>query len=107
MSPTGSEKLRRWRETPEQFEQQLRFLRDEGYYSVTFEQWRAAARARRALPGRAVIITFDDGYHDFYDYAWPLLKRYGFGAYVFLVAEHVGKTNVWDATYGEEIFLMA
>src|SRR5438067_6562241 len=32
VSPTGSAKLRRWRVTPEQFEQQLRFLRDAGYY---------------------------------------------------------------------------
>jgi peptidoglycan/xylan/chitin deacetylase (PgdA/CDA1 family) len=53
-----------------------------------------------------VILTFDDGYLDFSTTAWPLLRKYGFGAIVFLVAELVGKTNAWDSRLGVELPLM-
>jgi peptidoglycan/xylan/chitin deacetylase (PgdA/CDA1 family) len=53
-----------------------------------------------------VLLTFDDGYSDFLTYAWPLLKRYGFTAMVFIVADRVGRTNSWDSVYGEEIPLL-
>ena len=60
------------------------------------------------LPGKPVLITFDDGYLDFATYAWPLLKRYGFSATVFIVADFVGKTNRWDSIfdYGEDLALL-
>ena len=47
-----------------------------------------------SLPGeslsRAVVITFDDGYASFIDYAFPLLKDYGFKATVNIIGEYVG-----------------
>ena len=66
----------------------------------------AAVVAHRPLPGRAVLITFDDGYLDFLTYAWPLLKSYGFSATVFLVTDEVGRSNSWDRVYGEEVPLL-
>jgi peptidoglycan/xylan/chitin deacetylase (PgdA/CDA1 family) len=96
----------RYAVAPEAFEEQLRFLRDAGYYSVDLERWREAAEAKRPLPGRAVLITFDDGYADFLTDAWPLLERYGFSALVFLVADLVGRSNAWDRVYGEEVPLL-
>jgi len=61
---------------------------------------------RKGLLGRAILITFDDGYRDFLTYAWSLLKRYGFSATVFLVANEIGKSNQWDRVYGEEVPLL-
>jgi peptidoglycan/xylan/chitin deacetylase (PgdA/CDA1 family) len=51
-----------------------------------------------ALPRRSVVITFDDGYAETYSVAWPLLKRYGFPATVFLATEEVGWNGflTWD-----------
>jgi peptidoglycan/xylan/chitin deacetylase (PgdA/CDA1 family) len=96
----------RWRISPQDFERQLEFLRAGGYYSLTFEQWRAAANMRRPFPGKPVILTFDDGYTDFVDEVAPLLSRYGFRATVFIVSELVGKSNLWDAELGEPLALM-
>jgi peptidoglycan/xylan/chitin deacetylase (PgdA/CDA1 family) len=96
----------RYRVTPEAFAEQLRYLRDAGFYSITLEAWRIAMATKTPLPGRAILITFDDGYQDFRDYAWPLLKRYGFSATVFLVADEIGGSNRWDSFYGEEIALL-
>ncbi len=107
VAPSGSEKMRTYRVTPEAFEEQLCYLKDGGFYSVSWEQWQLAQSQRQPLPGRGVMITFDDGYLDFFEYAWPLLKKYGFTATVFLVADLIGKSNCWDQAFGEDIPLMA
>ncbi|HET7584846.1 MAG TPA: glycosyltransferase [Gemmatimonadaceae bacterium] len=96
-----------WRITPAAFEEQLAYLRDSGYQSATIEEWHEAVRTRRALPGRRVLITFDDGPRDFLTHAWPLLRRYGFGATLFLVTDLVGGWNEWDARYGERVPLLS
>jgi peptidoglycan/xylan/chitin deacetylase (PgdA/CDA1 family) len=53
------------------------------------------------LPGKPVILTFDDGYRDFLTAAMPVLRAHGFSATVFLVAELIGGTADWDLGYGE------
>lgn len=47
-----------------------------------------------------------DGYQDFAEVAWPLLKRYGFGATVYLPTDHVGGRAEWDGKHGEPAPLM-
>jgi peptidoglycan/xylan/chitin deacetylase (PgdA/CDA1 family) len=106
IAPEGAAALARYRLTPDTFEAQLRYLHDAGYYSIGLPEWRAAMELKRPLPGRAILLTFDDGYQDFVTYAWPLLKQYGFTATVFLVAEAIGGVNQWDAAYGETAPLM-
>ena len=107
VAPTGSATMTRYRVSPEAFEGQLRYLREAGYYSLSLEDWRAAMQTKKPPPGRAVLITFDDGYLDFHTYAWPLLKRYGFSATVFLVTGAVGQSNSWDRAYGEQVLLLS
>jgi len=82
--------------TPEQFAAQLVFLARHRYRSVSFADYLAYRQGERLLPPRAIIITFDDGYHSNRTIALPLLRQYGFGATIFLVAAYVGKTNAWD-----------
>ena len=90
VSPLASSQPSRWHLSPQLFEQQLRYLRNKGFYSVTLEDWRKSMVTRQPLPGNAIIITFDDGYRDFLSHAWPLLKKYGFSAMVFLITEFIG-----------------
>jgi peptidoglycan/xylan/chitin deacetylase (PgdA/CDA1 family) len=102
----GPRALDRHRLHPEQFEEQLDFLRDAGFYGISLEDWRRACEARRPLPGQAVLLTFDDGYRDFAETAWPLLERYGFPATVFLVAGRVNGSSTWDSPLGGDAPLL-
>jgi peptidoglycan/xylan/chitin deacetylase (PgdA/CDA1 family) len=106
VAPAGAPRLARYRVTPAAFEAQLQYLHDNGFYSVGLEDWRKAMVTQQPLPGRAVLLTFDDGTLDFFTYAWPLLQRYGFSAIVFLVAEEIGGSNRWDRAYGEAVPLL-
>jgi glycosyltransferase involved in cell wall biosynthesis/peptidoglycan/xylan/chitin deacetylase (PgdA/CDA1 family) len=99
VADSGAEQLDRYRVDPAMFEQQLDHLRRNGYYGVTAARWAIAVDQRRALPGRAVMLTFDDGYCDFLDHAFPLLDAYGFPATVFVVPDHVGGSAEWDARF--------
>src|SRR5205807_1812179 len=47
-----------------------------------------------------VLLTFDDGYKDLVQYAFPILERHGFGATVYIVTSHLGATNIWDQQTG-------
>ena len=69
---------RRWTVTPDEFEEQLAHLRDAGYSSIDIDEWADAGSENRAVAGRTVLLTFDDGYADFAEHALPLLERYGF-----------------------------
>ncbi|MBM4200788.1 MAG: polysaccharide deacetylase family protein [Gammaproteobacteria bacterium] len=106
VAPGKADAMRRYRVSPEAFEEQLQYLRDAGFYSVGWAEWQAAAAARIPLPGRAIALTFDDGYQDVFEFAAPLLERYGFRATVFLVADRIGGSNVWDQAFAETIPLM-
>ena len=63
-------------------------------------------RKLRAVPGKPIVITFDDAYLDFYDNAWPLLQHYGFPATVFVPTGHVGGDAAWDSTHGQPAPIM-
>lgn len=103
----GPEALATWRVSPDRFEQQLCYLKRHGYYGITLDDWiRALKEGYGVLPGRAVLITFDDGYRDFLEVAWPLLQRYGFPATMFLPTGHIGGRAAWDADKGEPAPLM-
>jgi hypothetical protein len=93
--------LARYRIEPDVFEAQIRYLRETGFRSATLEEWRQAMRAYEPLPGRRIILTFDDGYADFAESAWPILRQNGFGALVFVVTDRVGGTSEWTTPYGE------
>ncbi|MBW4523132.1 MAG: glycosyltransferase [Scytolyngbya sp. HA4215-MV1] len=82
-----------WRMTPQTLAEQLRYLQEAGYYSVNLQTWHQAMTNRQALPGRAILITFDDESLAFYTEAFPLLEKYGFSATVFLAIDRIEQSN--------------
>lgn len=84
---------------PEDFEQQMQYLYDHGYHTITPDDLYNSLEGTEELPDNPVLITFDDGYRDNYDNAYPILKKYGFKATVFVVTGFLGKYPnylTWD-----------
>jgi peptidoglycan/xylan/chitin deacetylase (PgdA/CDA1 family)/2-polyprenyl-3-methyl-5-hydroxy-6-metoxy-1,4-benzoquinol methylase len=100
IASSGPEALGRYRVSPAMFEEHLDYLRATGFRGVTLDEWATARRLNTPLPGRAVLVTFDDAYVDFGDVAWPLLQRYGFPATLFVPTAHVGGDSAWDERFG-------
>lgn len=92
----GGTRLPKLRVSPKDFARQLDALLDQGYTTLTLGQ---AALGRPK--GRSVVITFDDGYMDFYHTAWPLLRERGMTATVFVVTGQLDGINLWDRDKGE------
>lgn len=76
---------------PENFDEQMKYLHDNDYHSITQEEFDAYMSGDGDLPDRPVKITFDDGYIDNYKEAYPILKKYGFTATIFVITDLVGK----------------
>jgi peptidoglycan/xylan/chitin deacetylase (PgdA/CDA1 family) len=90
---------------PGQFERQMAALEAWGYTSITLDQWVEIRAGRRKSPKRPIAITFDDGYRSIYEIAWPMLRRHGMTATVFLVAGSIGETNLWVTDEAQEQLL--
>lgn len=75
--------------SPETFDMHLRVLRRE-FDILQLDEWLEAAAAGKALPRRACAVTFDDGWRDNFDHAFPLLREHCVPATVFLVADLIG-----------------
>jgi peptidoglycan/xylan/chitin deacetylase (PgdA/CDA1 family) len=82
----------------EMFERQLRYLRRHRFETVTLRQVFEYLRNGTPLPRRAVALTFDDGYLDNWVYAFPLLKKYGMKATIFVVVDLVDPENTLRPT---------
>ncbi|MBO4779456.1 MAG: polysaccharide deacetylase family protein [Selenomonadaceae bacterium] len=70
---------------PSDFEAQMKFLVDSGCITITPDELYAGLRGEIELPPKPVLITFDDGYLDNYINAFPILKKYGLHATIFII----------------------
>jgi peptidoglycan/xylan/chitin deacetylase (PgdA/CDA1 family) len=74
--------------SPAVFREQMKWLRKEGYQTLELpEAWSALSAGQSA--GKAVVLTFDDGYRDFYSEAMDILKQCGFTATIFLATDRI------------------
>ena len=72
------------------FEEQMRYLKREGYHVITLKQFLDFAALRQQLPRKTVVLTFDDGWKSFKEYAYPILKELGFPATLFIYTDFIG-----------------
>jgi peptidoglycan/xylan/chitin deacetylase (PgdA/CDA1 family) len=76
--------------TPAAFAAQMDYLARNGYHVLTLKELAAFVAGREPVPRKSVVITIDDGYRATYDVAFPILKKHGFHATVFLYSDFVG-----------------
>ena len=81
-----------------QFEQQMKYLAEHNFHTISLYDVIKALlkKSFQGLPFNPVVITFDDGYRGNYQYAFPILKQYGFQATFFVIVNRIGKSNMMD-----------
>lgn len=84
--------------TPEQFDQQMQWLHDNGYATVTMATAQRCIQGEPVCPPKSIALTFDDGYLDAYTAALPVLQKYGMKATFYIVNSFVGQPPYmnWD-----------
>ena len=80
--------------TAEAFEKHLRHLR-RFYHVIRLEEAAEYLASGRAFPSNSAVITFDDGYRDNFTVAFPLLRRKGLPATLFVVSGAIDGTPLW------------
>lgn len=75
--------------SPESFEKQMRFLKNQRYNVVKLEDLADIIRKNK-IPPKTIAITFDDGYESNYTNAFPVLKKVGLHATIFIIPALVG-----------------
>ncbi len=74
------------------FEQDIKALSGAGYHTISLEQFAGHLRGEAAdLPDQPLLITFDDGYRDNYENAFPILQRYGYKGTFYIITGMVGQ----------------
>lgn len=80
--------------SPETFRLHMSLLRDY-FQPIHLSHWLELKNTGKELPLRACAITFDDGWADNYEFAFPVLKEFDIPATIFLVSEMIGKNQTF------------
>ncbi|MCP4117301.1 MAG: polysaccharide deacetylase family protein [Desulfobacteraceae bacterium] len=75
-----------------EFEAQMKFLSDNGYKAISVERYLENMRQNDVSPNQ-VVLTFDDGHASNFKYAFPILKKYGFSASFFIIADRIDQIH--------------
>lgn len=74
--------------SPEQFENDLKYIKELGYTTISVDELIKFSEGKFDMPEKAIMITFDDGYLSFYEYAYPLLKKYNMKAALSIIGRY-------------------
>ena len=77
------------------FAAQMQALSETGYHVVDLPDLVRWRRGEQSLPQKTAVITFDDGFKDFEEAAWPILEKHGFPAIVFVPTDLPGGAENW------------
>jgi peptidoglycan/xylan/chitin deacetylase (PgdA/CDA1 family) len=75
---------------PAMFRAQMQYLADHGFHVISLHQAVVAVKNHGGLPSHPIVLTFDDGYADFFTAAVPILQSHGFTATSFVISGRMG-----------------
>lgn len=76
--------------SPDRFEQQMEYLSKNGYTPIDLNRLFGIFSGQSLAPSKPVVLTFDDGYQDFYTIVYPILRKYNFTAVSFIPTGLIG-----------------
>ncbi len=74
--------------SPEQFENDILYFQKLGYTSISVDELIKFSEGKFTMPEKPIMITFDDGYLSFYEYAFPILKKYNVKAVLSIIGRY-------------------
>lgn len=89
---------------PEEFAAEMKWLNDQGYTPLSLDELYGILTTGKNCPDKPVVITFDDGYRDNYDNAYPILKKYGFKATIFVITKYIDQPDCLTTENIKEMF---
>lgn len=102
ISEGGARRFEKFTISHKNFTKHMRYLSDQGYIPITVFDYARRIRSQADLPMKPVIITFDDGFSDFYHMALPVLQEFHFVASLFVVTNDINQKSRWLKPEGEE-----
>jgi peptidoglycan/xylan/chitin deacetylase (PgdA/CDA1 family) len=92
--------VRRMTVSPDELRDHARWLRDEGFNTISFAQLDAYFRGEFTLPTKPIILSFDDAYDEHYHIVAPILTRFHLGGTFFIHTDWIGQYDclTWDHT---------
>ncbi|MGH7141764.1 MAG: polysaccharide deacetylase family protein [Minisyncoccia bacterium] len=96
--PTDSEAIKEEAVTPKIFDEEMNWLKTAGYTVVGFSDLENYFANSTPLPPHPIILSFDDGWSDQYEYAFPILQKYGYRAEFFVFTNGINTKSflTWD-----------
>ena len=76
---------------PDEFAAQLDYLQENGYTTITLQDFMRTKHGKGTLPDKPIILTFDDGYEDNFTEMLPILEAHNMTAVVYVVSNFIGK----------------
>jgi peptidoglycan/xylan/chitin deacetylase (PgdA/CDA1 family) len=87
----------------EQFEKQLQFLQKSNIQPINLQTLLNRNNGVDTLPEKSIVLTFDDGAKDNYEYAFPILQSAGFTASFFIVSDWIGQDGFMSGQHIKEL----
>lgn len=78
----------KWIDSIEHFEEQMQYLHDNGWTTLTIDEFYDWQQKKKEIPKKSCLITFDDGYYEMYYQVLPILKKYQFNGVSFIVVSY-------------------
>ena len=78
-----------------EFNRQMLFLKENGYQTISMTQYAETIRTKGKHSKKSFVLTFDDGYLNNYTEAYPLLKKLGYTATIYLITRYMGGYCDW------------
>ncbi|MCL4338140.1 polysaccharide deacetylase family protein [Patescibacteria group bacterium] len=78
---------------PDLFRQEMEYLAKNKYKTITLENLTSALMHHKKLPNKSIVLTFDDGYIDFYTIVFPILKKNYIKSTLFISTDNINKPN--------------
>ena len=82
--------------TPAVLEEDLKYIKDKGYTTVTIADLISYVYDDKPLPEKPIVLTFDDGHYNNYGYLFPLLEKYDMKAVISIVGSYTDKFTKTD-----------